>query len=118
MVTAGIGGDCSCASEKSEKGDRFIFPTLISDIAGSKRVGRCMPTSRIISLPDDSGRDVDLPRMGRVLLPNYLHHIVQHGHYRQVVFAEDAQSYLADLRELKDVFGVKVWSGGSRAGLN
>jgi putative transposase len=51
-----------------------------------------------------------MPRMGRVVLPNYPHHVVQRGHNRQVVFAadEDYRRYLADLRELKDVFGVKV----------
>ncbi len=54
-----------------------------------------------------------MPRVGRVLLPNYPHHIVQRGHNRQVVFAEDAdfERYLADLRELKDAFGVKVYGG-------
>ncbi|MDH4873690.1 transposase, partial [Pseudomonas sp. BN515] len=30
-----------------------------------------------------------MPRVGRVLLANYPHHIVQRGHNRQVVFAED-----------------------------
>jgi len=46
-----------------------------------------------------------MPRMGRVVLPNYPHHVVQRGHNRQVVFAaaEDYQRYLTDLRELKDV---------------
>jgi len=28
-----------------------------------------------------------MPRMGRVVLPNYPHHVVQRGHNRQVVFA-------------------------------
>ncbi|MGJ7517063.1 transposase [Pseudomonas baetica] len=53
-----------------------------------------------------------MPRMGRVVLPNYPHHVVQRGHNRQVVFAaaEDYQRYLTDLRELKDVFGVKVYA--------
>ncbi|MDH4610374.1 transposase [Pseudomonas sp. BN102] len=53
-----------------------------------------------------------MPRVGRVLLPNYPHHIVQRGHNRQVVFAEEAdfERYLADLRELKDAFGVKVYA--------
>ena len=53
-----------------------------------------------------------MPRMGRIVLPNYPHHVVQRGHNRQVVFAaaEDYQRYLADLRELKDVFGVKVYA--------
>jgi putative transposase len=41
-----------------------------------------------------------MPRMGRVVLPNYPHHIVQCGHNRQVIFAEaeDFQRYLSDLR--------------------
>ncbi|MCG6575934.1 transposase [Pseudomonas sp. AF32] len=53
-----------------------------------------------------------MPRMGRIVLPNYPHHIVQRGHNRQVVFAaaEDYQRYLSDLRELKDAFGVKVYA--------
>lgn len=53
-----------------------------------------------------------MPRMGRVVLPNYPHHVVQRGHNRQVVFAaaEDYQRYLTDLRELKDAFGVKVYA--------
>ncbi len=40
-----------------------------------------------------------MPRMGRIVLPNYPHHIVQRGHNRQVVFAvaEDYQRYLTDL---------------------
>ncbi|SDU16346.1 putative transposase [Pseudomonas pohangensis] len=53
-----------------------------------------------------------MPRIGRVVLPNYPHHVVQRGHNRQVVFAadEDYRRYLADLRELKDAFGVKVYA--------
>lgn len=53
-----------------------------------------------------------MPRMGRIVLPNYPHHVVQRGHNRQVVFAvaEDYQRYLMDLRELKDAFGVKVYA--------
>lgn len=53
-----------------------------------------------------------MPRMGRLVVPNYPHHVVQRGHNRQVVFAsgEDYQRYITDLRELKDVFGVKVYA--------
>lgn len=53
-----------------------------------------------------------MPRMGRVVLPNYPHHVVQRGHNRQVVFAEaeDFQRYLSDMHELKDVFGVKLYA--------
>lgn len=53
-----------------------------------------------------------MPRIGRVMLPNYPHHIMQRGHNRQVVFVdqEDYGRYLSDLRELRDVFGVKVYA--------
>ena len=39
-----------------------------------------------------------MPRMGRIVLPNYPHHIVQRGYNRQVVFAEagDFQSVIRD----------------------
>ncbi len=38
-----------------------------------------------------------MPRQGRVVLPNYPLHVVQRGHNRQVVFAEDEdyQRYLS-----------------------
>ncbi len=38
-----------------------------------------------------------MPRMGRVVLPNYPHPIVQRGHNRQVVTAceDDFQRYLS-----------------------
>ncbi|MDH1011702.1 transposase [Pseudomonas nicosulfuronedens] len=53
-----------------------------------------------------------MPRVGRVILPNYPHHIVQRGHNRQAVFVEqeDYERYLSDLQELKDAFGVKVYA--------
>lgn len=53
-----------------------------------------------------------MPRMGRVVLPNYPHHVVQRGHNRQVVFAEDDdfQRYIENLRELKAAFGVQVYA--------
>ena len=45
-----------------------------------------------------------MPRMGRVILPRYPHHIVQRGHNRQAVFAEagDYRHYLDSLIEFKD----------------
>ena len=51
-----------------------------------------------------------MPRMGRIVSPNYPHHIVHRGHNRQVVFADETDycRYLADLRELKTTFGVSV----------
>jgi putative transposase len=53
-----------------------------------------------------------MPRIARVVLPNYPHHVVQRGHNRQVVFAheDDYARYLDDLRELKGIFGVKVFA--------
>lgn len=53
-----------------------------------------------------------MPRMARVVLPNYPHHVVQRGHNRQIVFAEpsDFKRYLDDLRELKTLFDVKVYA--------
>lgn len=52
-----------------------------------------------------------MPRSGRIVLPNYPHHVVQMGHNRQVVFAEevDYRYYLDTLEEFKDFFGVKVF---------
>jgi len=52
-----------------------------------------------------------MPRLGRVVLPNYPHHIVQRGHNKQVVFAEEAdfRYYLKTLEEFKDLYGVQVY---------
>jgi putative transposase len=72
---------------------------------------------RCISLPlsyphhcKDVGKS--MPRVGRVVLPNYPHHVVQRGHNRQVVFANaaDFEYYLSDLRELKQAFGVRIYA--------
>jgi putative transposase len=53
-----------------------------------------------------------MPRMARVVLPHYPHHIVQRGHNRQVIFAErqDYQRYLDTLREFKKEYGVAVYA--------
>ncbi len=50
-----------------------------------------------------------MPRVGRVVLPNYPHHIVQRGHNRQVVFAanRDYEYYLETLSEYRDVYAKK-----------
>lgn len=51
-----------------------------------------------------------MPRVGRLVVPDYPHHIVQRGHNRQVVFAgaEDFERYRGDLRELKQAFDIRV----------
>jgi putative transposase len=53
-----------------------------------------------------------MPRMGRVVLPNYPHHIVQRGHNRQVIFAgqEDFEYYLEILGECKEIYQVKIYA--------
>ena len=53
-----------------------------------------------------------MPRVGRVVLPDYPHHIVQRGHNRQVVFAQqrDFEVYLSNLRELKGECGIQVYA--------
>lgn len=53
-----------------------------------------------------------MPRIGRVVLMNYSHHVVQRGHNRQIVFAEaaDYQRYIDDLREFSEIYGVKVYA--------
>ena len=52
-----------------------------------------------------------MPRVGRIVLQNYPHHVVQRGHNKQVVFAEEAdyRYYLKTLEEFKDLYGVKVY---------
>ena len=53
-----------------------------------------------------------MPRSGRLVLPGYPHHIVQRGHNRQVIFAEDRDYnyYLNTLKAFKDECGVKVYA--------
>ena len=52
-----------------------------------------------------------MPRLGRVVLPNYPHHVVQRGHNKQAVFAEEADYlyYLNTLEEFKVLYDVKVY---------
>ena len=53
-----------------------------------------------------------MPRTGRVVLPGYPHHIVQRGHNRQIVFAEeyDCQYYLDTSVQWKAHYGVKLYA--------
>ncbi len=46
------------------------------------------------------------------MLPGYPHHIVQRGHNRQVIFAQDDDcvGYLENLQELKITFGIGVYA--------
>ena len=51
-----------------------------------------------------------MPRTGRVVVPQYPHHIVQRGHDRNVVFASesDFRYYLDTLAEFKELYGVSM----------
>jgi len=51
-----------------------------------------------------------MPRTGRILVPEYPHHILQRGHNKQVVFADsqDFSFYLSNLEELKYQFDIQV----------
>ena len=53
-----------------------------------------------------------MPRRARVIAPSLLHHIVQRGHYRQVVFIEDrdVEYYLNTLSEWKEILALEVFS--------
>lgn len=53
-----------------------------------------------------------MPRTSRVVLPNYPHHIIQRGHYRQMIFARDQDYlyYLKNLKEWKEKLGCKVYA--------
>ena len=53
-----------------------------------------------------------MPRTGRVVLPNYPHHVVQRGHNRQVVFpqSQDYRYYLDTLHEWKVGYDIKVYA--------
>ena len=53
-----------------------------------------------------------MPRIGRIVLANYPHHIVQRRHDRNEVFIDDRDYsyYLESLKEFKEMFGVKVYA--------
>jgi len=53
----------------------------------------------------------------RIIILGVTHHVIRRGHNRQVVFAieEDFQCYLANLLELKNAFGVKLYAIAGRA---
>ncbi|MCU7796535.1 MAG: transposase [Candidatus Thiodiazotropha sp. (ex Myrtea spinifera)] len=53
-----------------------------------------------------------MPRIGRIVLPQYPHHVVQRGHDRNEVFVEemDYHYYLETLKEFKETFQVKVYA--------
>jgi len=53
-----------------------------------------------------------MPRIGRVVVPNMPHHVVQRGHNRNAVFlsAADYEYYLNTLQTWKVALGVKIYT--------
>lgn len=53
-----------------------------------------------------------MSRTGRLVLPEYPHHVVHRGHNRQDVFGgpQDYRAYLATLHEFRDRYGVKLYA--------
>jgi len=53
-----------------------------------------------------------MPRMARVVVPGYPHHITQRGNRRQQTFFEDSDylAYIDLLSTLKDMAGVDIWA--------
>ena len=53
-----------------------------------------------------------MPRIARIVIADYPHHIIQRGHNRQVVFAgdEDYLYCLENLKEWKKTFKCKVYA--------
>ena len=53
-----------------------------------------------------------MPRMGRLIIPNYPHHIIHRGHNRQALFAsdDDYRYYLNNLAEWKEKLGCRLYA--------
>jgi putative transposase len=53
-----------------------------------------------------------MPRMARVVVPKYPHHVTQRGNRRQTVFfsAEDYATYIEFLANARDNAGVEIWA--------
>lgn len=53
-----------------------------------------------------------MPRVARIVVPGYPHHVTQRGNRRQRIFfdAADYQSYLCLLNEMRVTAGVDVWA--------
>ena len=53
-----------------------------------------------------------MPRMARLVVPGYPHHVTQRGNRQQQTFFEEADylAYMELLSELKTKFGVEIWA--------
>ena len=52
-----------------------------------------------------------MPRMARVVVPRYPHHVTQRGNRRQQTFfcEDDYSAYLALMAEWCGLYGVEIW---------
>lgn len=53
-----------------------------------------------------------MPRIGRLIIPNYPHHVIHRGHNRQAIFASDDDYlyYLDNLAEWKNKLGCSLYA--------
>ena len=53
-----------------------------------------------------------MPRIGRLVIPNYPHHVIHRGHNRQAIFAcdDDYRHYLDNLAEWKNNLGCRLYA--------
>lgn len=53
-----------------------------------------------------------MPRMGRLIIPNFPHHVIHRGHNRQTLFAcnDDFRYYLDNLAEWKNKLGCRLYA--------
>ncbi len=53
-----------------------------------------------------------MPRIGRLVIPNYPHHVIHRGHNRQAIFiqADDYRYYLDNLVECKDELNCRLYA--------
>ena len=57
-----------------------------------------------------------MPRMGRVVLPDYPHHIVQRGHNRQVIFVQAEDCLVVNNKSVR-FFPFTAWLATMSASL-
>lgn len=60
----------------------------------------------------DYATEISMPRIGRLVIPNYPHHVIHRGHNRKCVFAthDDYAYYLENLSEWKNKLSCKIYA--------
>ena len=72
---------------------------------------RSMGTDLFSASPPDTS-EAPMPRMARVVVPNFPHHVVQRGHNRNAVFVQetDYACYIETLSHWKRELGILVYA--------